>query len=110
MTRCQGTNGRLRDVRREVEEWRLNYDAKRPHTSLNRLTPNEFIVHYLKNTNSRLSVVSLLGRRQPAAGRARRPTAAILHRPCDKRKRGTLAKSPSMLRMQLTLNASYADD
>ena len=64
-------NGRIRDellnehafptifhARRTIEEWRLDYNAQRPHTSLNRLTPNEFIEHYLKITNSRLSMAS----------------------------------------------------
>lgn len=64
-------NGRLRDellnehafptifhARRAIEEWRLDYKAHRPHTSLNGLTPNEFIHHYSNMTNSRLSVAS----------------------------------------------------
>jgi putative transposase len=64
-------NGRLRDellnehafptifhARRTIEEWRLDYNAQRPRTSLIGLTPNEFIEHYSKITNSRLSVAS----------------------------------------------------
>lgn len=48
-------NGRLRDellnetlfgslaqARRIIEEWRIDYNNERPHTSLNGLTPNEF--------------------------------------------------------------------
>ena len=48
-------NGRLRDeclnehlftslaeVRRIIEAWRIDYNTKRPHTSLNGLTPTEF--------------------------------------------------------------------
>jgi putative transposase len=48
-------NGRLRDellnetlfgglaqARRIIEEWRIDYNGERPHTSLNGLTPNEF--------------------------------------------------------------------
>jgi len=43
---------------RTIEEWRLDYNAQRPHTSLNGLTPNEFTEQYLTITNSRLSVAS----------------------------------------------------
>ena len=48
-------NGRLRDeclnehlfanltqARRIIEEWRIDYNTNRPHTSLNGLTPTEF--------------------------------------------------------------------
>ena len=62
-------NGRLRDellnehafptifhARRAIEEWRLDYNASRPHTSLKGLTPNEFIEQYSNIPNSRLSV------------------------------------------------------
>jgi putative transposase len=48
-------NGRLRDeclsehlftslpeARRLIEEWRIDYNTNRPHTSLNGLTPTEF--------------------------------------------------------------------
>jgi putative transposase len=48
-------NGRLRDeclnqnwfmslehVRRVIEEWRVDYNRMRPHSSLENLTPNEF--------------------------------------------------------------------
>jgi putative transposase len=48
-------NGRLRDellnetlfgslglARRIIEDWRIDYNGERPHTSLNGLTPNEF--------------------------------------------------------------------
>lgn len=64
-------NGRLRDellnehafptifhARRAIEEWRRDYNASRPHTSLNGLTPNEFIEQYSNIPNSRLSVAS----------------------------------------------------
>ena len=43
---------------RTIEEWRLDYNAQRPHTSLTGMRPNEFIEHYLTITNSRLSVAS----------------------------------------------------
>ena len=64
-------NGRLRDellnehafptifhARRAIEEWRRDYNASRPHISLNGLTPNEFIEQYSNIPNSRLSVAS----------------------------------------------------
>ena len=48
-------NGRLRDellnetlfgslvhARQIIEDWRIDYNGERPHTSLNGLTPNEF--------------------------------------------------------------------
>jgi putative transposase len=49
-------NGRLRDeclnehlfsslpaAREMIEEWRIDYNTERPHTSLNGLTPHEFV-------------------------------------------------------------------
>lgn len=51
----ESLNGRFRDeclnehlfrglsaARRIIEEWRTDYNARRPHTSLGGLTPNEF--------------------------------------------------------------------
>ena len=51
----ESLNGRFRDeclnehlfanlpaARRIIEEWRIDYNARRPHTSLGGLTPNEF--------------------------------------------------------------------
>ena len=32
----------LAAARRIIEEWRIDYNARRPHTSLGGLTPNEF--------------------------------------------------------------------
>ena len=32
----------LEDVRRTIEEWRIDYNEQRPHTSLGNLTPREF--------------------------------------------------------------------
>ena len=32
----------LEDARQKIEEWRIAYNAERPHSSLNNLTPNEF--------------------------------------------------------------------
>ena len=33
----------IRDARRKIEEWRVDYNTVRPHSSLNDLTPEEFI-------------------------------------------------------------------
>ena len=32
----------LSEARRIIEEWRIDYNTNRPHTSLNGLTPTEF--------------------------------------------------------------------
>ena len=32
----------LEDIRRTIEEWRIDYNENRPHTSLGNLTPKEF--------------------------------------------------------------------
>ncbi len=34
--------GILNEARRIIEEWRIDYNTNRPHTSPNGLTPNEF--------------------------------------------------------------------
>jgi putative transposase len=70
-------DGRLRDellnehasstifhARRAIELWRIDYNAKRPHTALKGLTPNKFSEQYLNTINSRLSVASCSGQRQ----------------------------------------------
>jgi len=33
----------LDDARRKIEQWRLDYNRDRPHSSLGHLTPNEFV-------------------------------------------------------------------
>ncbi len=33
----------LDDARRIIEQWRLDYNRDRPHSSLGHLTPNEFV-------------------------------------------------------------------
>jgi putative transposase len=35
----------LLEARRIIEAWRIDYNTKRPHTSLNGLTPTEFAAH-----------------------------------------------------------------
>ena len=37
-----GNVSNYRHAREIIEEWRIDYNLKRPHTSLNGLTPNEF--------------------------------------------------------------------
>jgi putative transposase len=32
----------MEDAREQIEHWRIDYDAHRPHSSLGNLTPNEF--------------------------------------------------------------------
>jgi transposase InsO family protein len=63
-------NGRLRDeclnehlftslmeAREIIEEWRIEYNTNRPHTSLNGLTPNEFAARPASGQNrNRLSL------------------------------------------------------
>ncbi|WP_034638454.1 integrase core domain-containing protein, partial [Chitinivibrio alkaliphilus] len=52
---CESFNGRFRDeclnehwftslkeARKIIEEWRIDYNQKRPHSSLNSMTPQEF--------------------------------------------------------------------
>lgn len=64
-------NGRLRDellnehafptifhARHAIEAWRIDYNLRRPDTSLDGLTPIEFITQYHLTLNSRLSVPS----------------------------------------------------
>ena len=47
----------LKEARQIIEEWRIDYNTKRPHTSLNGLTPTEFAAspHQGQNWN-RLSL------------------------------------------------------
>jgi putative transposase len=35
----------LDDARRKIEAWRRDYNQDRPHGSLGRLTPNEFVTN-----------------------------------------------------------------
>ena len=64
-------NGRLRDellnehafptifhARSTIELWRVDYNEKRPHTRLDGLTPDEFIVQNQINSNSRSLLAS----------------------------------------------------
>lgn len=64
-------NGRLRDellnehafptifhARSSIEHWRIDYNEQRPHTRLDGLTPAEFIVQNLINSNSRSLLAS----------------------------------------------------
>jgi putative transposase len=42
----------LEDVRRTIEEWRIDYNENRPHTSLGNLTPREFADQLTTQENS----------------------------------------------------------
>ena len=49
----------LDDARLKVENWRIDYNANRPHRSLNYMTPNEFAASFqteITNTQLALSV------------------------------------------------------
>jgi putative transposase len=47
----------LKEARQIIEEWRINYNTNRPHTSLSRLTPTEFAARPLQGQNrNRLSL------------------------------------------------------
>lgn len=43
--------GSLKQARRIIEAWRLDYNSRRPHTSLNGLTPTEFVTRPTKGHN-----------------------------------------------------------
>ena len=43
--------GSLKQARRIIEEWRLDYNTRRPHTSLHGLTPAEFATRPTKGHN-----------------------------------------------------------
>lgn len=42
----------LEDVRRTIEEWRIDYNENRPHSSLGDLTPNEFAAQTTTRSDS----------------------------------------------------------
>ncbi len=42
----------LEDIRRTIEEWRIDYNEQRPHTSLGNLTPKEFADQLTTKENS----------------------------------------------------------
>lgn len=42
----------LEDIRRTIEEWRIDYNENRPHTSLGNLTPKEFADQLTTQENS----------------------------------------------------------
>lgn len=45
----------LEDAREKIEAWRREYNAYRPHQSLDGLTPDQFIAEYLENTSESLA-------------------------------------------------------
>ena len=47
----------LNEARQYIEEWRIDYNTNRPHTSLNGLTPTEFATRPNRSqTQNRLSL------------------------------------------------------
>ena len=42
----------LEDAREQIEHWRIDYNAHRPHSSLGNLTPNEFVARCQANRPS----------------------------------------------------------
>ncbi len=63
---CESFNGRVRDeflnqnafinyeeASEKIEEWRVEYNTERPHSSLGNLTPNEFMKQCLKELKSK---------------------------------------------------------
>jgi len=38
----------LADARRTIEDWRIDYNQNRPHSSLGNLTPEEYLADYTK--------------------------------------------------------------
>lgn len=61
---------RLANVRTyEVESWRIDYNLRRPHTSLGGLTPAEFIKQYQSTQNSRSPRPDIWGGLRPHTGR-----------------------------------------
>ncbi len=40
----------LADAKKKIEKWRRNYNEKRPHTSLNMKTPNQFEKEFVQQT------------------------------------------------------------
>ena len=49
--------GNLKEAREIIEEWRIDYNTRRPHSSLNGLTPTEFAARRDQGQNwNRLSL------------------------------------------------------
>ena len=68
---CESFNGKFRDeclnehwfgsldhAREIIEKWRVDYNECRPHSSLNNLTPKEFLKEYQRKSESNRSVIS----------------------------------------------------
>jgi putative transposase len=45
----------LEDARSKIENWRLDYNANRPHRSLNNLTPNEFAASFQQQEKAEIT-------------------------------------------------------
>ena len=88
---CESLNGRLRDeclneylfrtlpaARRIIEEWRIDYNHTRPHTSLGGLTPSEFATRSQQDHNeNRVQLCARANRGQtPGAPKAHLPVSS----------------------------------
>lgn len=45
----------IEDARDKIEEWRIDYNEFRPHSSLDDLTPNEYVDQFLEAKESQES-------------------------------------------------------
>ncbi len=54
----------LEDAQEKIECWRQEYNQQRPHSSLNNLTPEEFIRSLQKGPELLFNLASILGRDQ----------------------------------------------
>ena len=46
----------LDEARRIIEDWRIDYNSERPHTSLGDLTPEEFLIKEHKKSSTRIPI------------------------------------------------------
>lgn len=54
----------LNSARQIIENWRLDYNSERPHKSLNKMTPEEFVAKHNQNPkteNTKLKLVQSMG-------------------------------------------------
>lgn len=58
----------LKEARQIIEEWRIDYNTNRPHTSLNGLTPTEFAARPTKGIPEQIHPINEdnLGSRSPS--------------------------------------------
>ena len=63
----------LDDARLKIEQWRIQYNRERPHSSLGNLTPEEFAARAAQAGSSALARTAQLKNRWPPRCNARRP-------------------------------------